>query len=506
MPKFSDQEFLDKKEQYVKEHGYSITLPRLGDIIHVPIIQPMTDREKSLWYSNQKTEIPHHRQLQLQAIKERNRERYLRMQASPIPNWAQSFASVLAAGDDAQDAMITLAALGRIAIKFIPRVLSRFLIGPVGWLWLISELMSLLMAPAGCALNPIGCKRMMRKKLARRAKNLKAGLKGYAKSGGFLPSFSDGIQALQVTDNIWGFGVSIGPIFGAAYDLMSGGIRWIRGEKVSFKSAPSDIEIYQRASDKVHNYARWKRPKEKMSKAEFLNWKSDKIRSGTWGVASQQDDMIQKAARLHATWGGVFTRTDYMQETLFYCGAELAGQGIKNILDHWNPIENIEGLEHIQIRAYAEPNPLIEEMLKEEGRDPDHGVAWPAIGREWATYDQIFKATSEVAAGNFAHFSETCPREDLKIIAENSAIESGLHSIALLEGEHNIRIQYHAAIDIVETLLNNRYTVPKTITMDQVATFAQWMLDQQEVDTRPTLKEILSFARNVAGFEFVTKY
>jgi len=506
MPKFSDQEFLAKKAQYVKENGYSITFPRLGDIIHVPIIQPMTDREKGLWYTNKKDEIPHHRQLQLQAIKERNRERYQRMQASPIPNWATSYTSMLTAIDDAQDAIISLAMIGRLAVKFLPKVISRFLVGPVGWIWLIAELMSLLVAPTACALNPLACKMMMKKKLARRAKGLKAGVKGYAKSGGFLPSFAEGIQALQVTDSIWGFGLAIGPIFGAAYDLIFGGVRWIKGEKVSFKSPPSDVEIYTKAADKLHTYARWKRPKEKMSKAEFLDWKASKVKSGSWGVASQQDDMVQKAARLHTTWGGIFKRTDYMEETLSYCGAELAGQGMKNVLDYWNPVENIEGLEHIQIRAYAEPNPLIEEMLKEEGRDPDHGIAWPALGREWATYEQISVATAKVTAENFAHFSETCPREDLKIIAENSAIEAGLHSIALLEGQENIKIEYHAAMDIVETLLTHRYAVPKTITVDQMATFATWMLDQQEVDTRPTLKEILAFAHNVAGFDFVTRY
>jgi len=506
MPKYSDQEFLDKKAQYVKENGYAITFPRLGDIIHVPIIQPMTEREKSLWYSGKKDDIPPHRQLQLQAIKERNRERYQRMQASPIPNWMSSYTSMLTALDDAQDAIISLAMIGRLAVKILPRLLTRFLVGPVGWIWLIAELMSLLVAPTACALNPLACKRMLHKKMQRRAEGLKAGIKGYAKSGGYLPSFAEGIQALQVTDQIWGFGLAIGPIFGAAYDLIFGGVRWLQGEKVTFKSPPSDVEIYTKAADKIHNYARWKRPKEKMSKAEFFNWKHDKIRDGTWVAKTQQDDMVQKAARLHTTWGGIFRRTDWIEETIFYCGAELAGQGIQNILDSWNPVDNIEGLENLEIRAYAEPNPLIEEMLIEEGRDPEAGIAWPSLGKEWATYEEISAATAKVAAENFLHFSEACPRDDLKIIAENSAIEAGLHAIALLEGQQNITIQYHAAIDIVETLLNNRYSLPSTITIEQMAIFAQWMLDQNEVGTRPTLKEILAFARNLAGFDFITQH
>jgi len=505
MPRFTDEEFRQKKAAYVAEHGYSITFPRLGDIIHVPIIQPMTTQEKSLWYSGRKNEIPEHRQLHLQAIKERNREKYQRMMASPVPEWANSFASILAAADDAQDAIITLAAIGRIFTKFLPRFLTRFFAGPIGWLWLIAELMSLLMAPAGCALNPMACKKILRKKMARRAKNLKAGVKGYAKSGGFMPSFAEGIQVLQVTDNIFGWGLSIGPIFGLAYDLASGGVRWVRGEKVSFKSAPSDVEIYRKAGDTIHDYARWKRPKSNMTRSEYLDWKEERIKSGSWGVRSQQDDMVSKAMKLHTTWGGVIRRTDYMEETLFYCGAELAGQGVKNLLDYWNPMENVEGLEHLQIRAYDEPNPMLEEMLIEEGLDPEKGIAWPSLGKEWATYEEISRTTAPIAAGNFSHFTETCPSESLKIVAENSAIEGALHNIAMLEGEQRIRIQYHAAIDIAETLLDNRYSLPLNVTQEQINRFGQWMLDHEQLDTRPTLSEILDFAKISAGFEFITK-
>lgn len=526
MPTFSDQEYLDKKAKYVAENGYTVTFPRFGDIIHVPIIPRMTDQEKGLWYSGRRKEIAPRRQQQLSFIKERNRERYNRMMASPTPNWVSSYTSILTALDDAQDALITLAAIGRIAIKFIPRFLSRFLMGPVAWLWLISSLMSLLMAPSMCALTPLKCKREMKKKLARRRKSLSArvrtpekftkawyrmqkeklkrGYKGYAKSGGFLPSFAEGIQVLQVTDGIYGYGLAIGPIFGLAYDLIAGSVRWSMGQKVSFKNAPSDVEIYQRVADKKNNYARWKRPKEKMSRDQFLNWKHDKIRAGTWGVRSQQDDLVQKAMKQHSTYGGVLRRTDYLEETLFYIGNQLASQGIKNVLDYWDPTYEVEGLEHIEVEAYCEPNPLIEEMLREEGVDPEAGIAWPSTGTRWATYEDISRTTAPVAAANFAHFSDTCPDERLKIIGEISAIEGALHSISMIEEEGLVDIQYHAAITITETLLDHGYSFPKTITEDQIYKFGYWCLDQEEVGQQPTLREILHFADINCGFEFTT--
>ncbi len=527
MPKFTDAEFLKKKAAYVKENGYSITIPKFRDIVHLGMHKPMTQQEKALWYSGRKNEIPKHRHIELNYQKERSRERYHKYMSSPIPNVVSNITSVLTAVDDAQDAIISLAALGRLACFVLPKVIVKFLAWPIGLLWLTATIMGLLIAPSACALNPIACKRYMRLKLAMRSKTLKgksrsmgkriknvakyqkarmgAGLKGYATSGKFYPSFSEGIQMLQVTDSIYGVGVSIGPIFGCAYDLISGGVRWAMGQKVTFKNSPSDIEVYRKSADKINNYARWKRPKKKMSQSEFLSWKEKKIASGTWGVKSRQDDAVLQATRLHQIGYGIKRRTNWEEETLFYANAEIAGQGMENILNHWDPVLNIEGAEHIEIEGYNNPNPLIEEMLREEGVDPESRIGWPSLGKRWAKYSEIQESIAPVAADNIKYFSENCPSEDLKAIAEMSATSCGLQAIAHMIGPEWLEIQYHAAIDIAEMLLDKRYAFPLTITEKQLIAFAEWTQAHEDNNSRPDLREVLGYAKNSLGFEFVTK-
>jgi len=550
MPEFADDKFLEKKAEYVKEHGHSITIPRFSDIVHLGMHKPMTTREKVLWYSGKKHEIGKSRQIELYYQKERSRERYQKMMASPIPNVVSSITSVLTALDDTQDAIISLAAIGRIACFFLPKLITGLLAWPIGLLWFIATIMSLLMGPSMCALNPMSCKRYMRMKLAYRAHTLKAqakdigkpwykmtakekalhraskktlgsrakylakyqkarlqtGLTGYATSGSFMPSFAEGIQMLQVTDNIWGVGVSIGPIFGAAYDLMSGGVRWARGEKVAFKNAPSDIEVYQKASDQYNDYARWKRPKTKMTKSEFLSWKEKKIASGTWGIKNKQHDSIHQARRLHEHNYGMNRHTDWVQETLLYTNAEIAGQGNQITLDHWDPVLNIEGAEHIEIEAYNEPNPLIEEMLIEEGVNPDDRIGWPSLGKRWASYEELQTSIAPIAAANIKYFSENCTDENLKNIAEKSATAFGLEAIASMIDPEWLTIQYHACITIAEALLDKGYAFPPTATKKQVFDFAQWTQDHEDANTRPLLRETLDYAKNSLGFEFITKY
>lgn len=527
MPEFTDEEYEAKKAKYVAKHGYTVTVPRLGDIIHIRKEKKMTAGEMDLWYSGRRKEIPERRLMNLYKQKERSKEKYNRMLASPIPNWLSNYTSVLTAWDNVQDVVITLAAIGRIALKFLPRVFGGLLAWPISILWLVASIMSTIAAPTMCILKPMACKRKMKKDLERRRKALRAkhkppesgtkafyemqknklkhGFKGYARSGGFMPSFSEGIQALQVTKDIWGVGLSIGPIFGLAYDLMSGGVRWAIGQKVAFKNAPSDIEIYRKAVDKKHEYARWKRPKTKMTRAEFAAWKEKKIASGTWGIKSKQDDDCLKAMKISQHTYGWKHETVWEEQTTLYCMTELAGQGIKNILNHWNPMENVEGLEHIEIEAYNEPNPLIEEMLQEEGLDPEKGIAWPQLGKRWATYEEIQTSLAPIAAENFEYFCKNCEDKNLKAVIENSAIEFGLQNIAMLEGTKSIEIQYHAALDIAETLLDNNYSFPLSITEGQIIDFAQWTQDCEETNHRPGLKEILAYAKNSLKFEFTTK-
>jgi hypothetical protein len=527
MPEFTTEKYEKKKADYIAKNGYVVTFPQIGDIIHLGLDKPMTEPEKILWYSGKRNEIPERRLMDLYKQKARKKEKYERMLSSPIPNWVSNYTSVLTAWDNVQDVIISLAAIGRIAIKFLPRFAVGWIAWPVSILWLVASVMSTIAAPTMCVLMPMSCKIKMKKDLQRRKKALKArhkppesgtkaffevqkdklkrGFKGYAKSGGYMPSFSDAIQAAQVTKDIWGVGLSIGPIFGLAYDLMSGGVRWAIGQKVAFKRAPYDIEIYRKAKDMKHEYARWKRPKTKMTKAEFIAWKEEKIASGTWGIRSKQDEDIQKAMRISQHTYGWKHQTHWETEAAIYCATEIAGQGIRNILDHWNPMENVEGLEHIEIEAYNEPNPLIEEILIEEGLDPEAGIAWPQLGKRWATYEEIQTSLAPVAAENFEHFTENCDDEQLKAVMENSTIEFGLHNIAMLEGTRSIEIQYHAAIEIGETLLNHRFSFPLSITEKQIIDFAEWCEACEETNTRPKLREILRYARDALGFEFTTK-
>jgi len=524
LPKFATSVWQQKKQEHTDKHGYSIYFPKIGDIIHLKQTRPITDYEKELWYTGRRDEIPARRRKNLETQKARARQNYTKMLSSPIPNWLSNYTSVLTSWDNLQDVLITLAAIGRIAIKFLPKLAMGWLSWPIGLLWLLASIMSTIAAPSMCVLSPMKCKRRMHAEIRRRNKMLRArgiapergtrawmkmeasrlkhGFKGYAKSGGFLPSFSEAIQALQVTKDIWGVGLSIGPIFGIVYDLMSGGVRWARGEKVKFVNAPWQIEVYQKPEDTKHNYARYKRPPGKMTKAQYLYWRKNTIKDAKTGIKSEQDLLFHQALRMSQTSYGWKHGTDFELEAAMYCGAEIAGQYMHNTIADWNPMENIEGIEHIQIEAYNEPNPLIEEVLQEQGMDPDGGIQWPSTGTRWATYEDIQRTLAPIAAENFEYFCENCPTEDLSAIAENSAIEHGLQAMELLEGPKFLQIKYHAGLTIAEMLLNQKFAFPMDIEEPQMEKFAGWCQAHEENNTLPKAADIHTYAKNALDITF----
>jgi len=131
-------------------------------------------------------------------------------------------------------------------------------------------------------------------------------------------------------------------------------------------------------------------------------------------------------------------------------------------------------------------------------------IGWPSLGKRWASYEELQTSIEPIAAGNIKHLTENCPDMALKAISEMSATASGLQAISSLIGSEWIEIQYHADLDIAETLIDNNYSFPKNITEKQVIDFAAWTQAHEDANTRPNLRDILGYGKNSLDFEFTT--
>lgn len=272
------------------------------------------------------------------------------------------------------------------------------------------------------------------------------------------------------------------------------------GQKVTIRDSPWPVETYQKKGDTKYNYIRYAGRPTSGTTAEQLTWRQNAIRSGLTGVRNEEDYVLQQALRVSQTYAGFKHGTDFMLETAIYCGTEIAGHGNWNSLQDWNPMENVDGLEHLEIEAYNEPNPLQEEVLAEMGLDPQKGVSWPQLGHRWATYDDIFKSLAPIAAENFEHFTENEQNQDLLAVMENSAIEMGLESIAQMEGEDFIEIDYHAALNIAQMILGGGKAFPLDIEEEQMVEFAKYAQGYEDAGYLPSNKDVELYCEHRLDF------
>jgi len=466
LPKFTTAEFDKRKRKYQEKYGYTITVPGLTEIIHLFPFSPMTEKETALWKARKYDEIPPERLKEIRNEKAKKKAKFLAMMGSPSPKILRSAGAILTALDDLQDAVATLACIGLITAAVVGGTTAAVLAGPLGWVVGASALLNLI--------NPFSRLRGRKNKAStgRAAKKAventtdknpfskKARAKVAKNISKFRPTIGNAIEALQVTDNIWGVGICLGPIMGFIQDSIAGTVRKAMGQKVSIKGPPEYVPDYlQKARD---------------------------------------------AGKALAVVNGYKWKSDFMDEVYTFMAANLIVQTVEPYLFDYNPLEEVDDLSSYIIKAPRPTDILILEIIEEAGYDLDEVCNWPQNGEQWISYGELAERTAEQATINLRHFAEKNKNSELAFIAGQNAHDFALHSLAAWEGEEQVEIEYLSCSRIVITILDHGWCYPDDIRMDQVRKFEDWCYVHEYMGTVPSGKEIWRYADLFCDFRWAT--
>lgn len=486
LPKFTDDQFEAQKVKYVAKHGYTITVPAWDDIIKIKRFKEMTEEEIKLWKKRKYDEIPAGRLAEIREHKEKKRKKFLAMLASPSPKIVRSAGAILTALDDLQDAVSTLACVGVLVAALIGGTTASVLAGPLGWIVGASTLLSLINPYSrlkGPKINPavgMGPKRELEKltdknpfskkaraRTSNKVKNwrkhrewMKKTPKGreILKRWTPIPKIGNIIEGLQVTENVFGLGLSLGPIMGFAQDLIAGTVRAAMGQKITFV-----------------------KPKEV--------WPEHVLKAA-------------RASKANAVLHGFEWESDFQDEVDSFLAAHLSLQVLDPYLQDWNPMEEVEDLALYEIQAPRPTDILTLEVIEEEGHTLDEVCNWPQNGKEWITYDELQEKTAEIAPKNLRHFAEKNKNSPLAFIAGQNAHDFALGSLAAWEGEDCVEVEYLPTSRIVITILMHGWCYPEAVTDAQVQKFEDWVYVHEYMGTVPTGKEIRHYAEVFCGFSW----
>ena len=466
LPKFTKEEFDERKRKYNEKYGYTVTVPAFKDIIHLFPFPPMTEHETALWKARKYEEILPGRLEQIRDEKARKKAKFLAMMASPSPKILRSAGAILTSLDDLQDAVSTLACIGLITAAVVGGTTAAVLVGPLGWVVGASALLNLV--------NPFSRLRGRKKKAytGRAAKkeaekltdknpfSKKSRAKVAKRITKFMPSIGNAVEALQVTDNIWGIGLCIGPIMGFVQDVLSAKVRMAMGQKVKIEIAPG--------------------------------WKPKHLATAS------------NALRAVSVMHGYPWKSDFMDETYSFIAANLAQQVLAPYLDEYNPMEEIDDLAKYEIEAPRPTDILTLEVIQEAGYSVDEVCNWPQNGERWISYGELAEKTEKQATENLRHYAEENKNSALAFIAGQNAHDFALHSLAAWEGEDQVEIEYLSCSRIIIIILDNGWCYPDDIRMDQVRKFEDWCYVHEYMGTVPSGKEIWRYAEMFCDFRWAT--
>lgn len=212
----TDREAVDAHDR--RHSNLELYIPEWSDVIRIGPNPKATKEEMREYYKAVAEGRPPNLDPDLIAAIENKRRKMLAMKNSEVPDAVNKLGRVLTVIDNINDAMITASYLARVGALVAPPF-APFLLGVSAGLLVGANILNLAMWLSPLALPQQLAKRQMSKMLR------KFGVKGLLKGIGlppqvakFLPSFSEAIQIAQTAADFTGYGLSIGPIYGAVQE------------------------------------------------------------------------------------------------------------------------------------------------------------------------------------------------------------------------------------------------------------------------------------------------
>ncbi|MFX0121487.1 MAG: hypothetical protein ACFE9A_19015 [Candidatus Hodarchaeota archaeon] len=415
IPDLTNEDYERQKAEYHAQHGYTITIPALEDVLKIPMEKPISAEEHERWKAKDYDYFSAQRLAEMRQMKAKRVANYQRFLADPSPKVVRNFQSIMTALDDAQDALNTVGAVGMLAKKAAPRALSRLLTGPVGVVMTAADVLNLIASvPMMCMLD-----KKPKRAVARYTECnpfTKKGRVKYAKKlRNWKPSSADVIQGLQTTDQVFGFGISLGPLVGLPISLASGAARAIQGEEVKIKFAPWDWKHWQKVAMKFTNSM-----------------------GVLWGMPHSTDDM------------------ELVQSLTAYT---FSNQALFDHYQNWNPLDAIEDLDVIEIEAPRAENILTQEAITEGGHTLDDGIGWPSVNKQIASLAELHETIPSYAIDNLVAHLKRMRQNWYGWSASESASNSALYTLGILEGKEMVEFDYTCAQKLSQRVIESRQTI-----------------------------------------------
>jgi len=411
------------KAEYVAKYGYAVLIPDFNDVVHY-----LPDE----WMSPT-------------ARKERKARNLYRILASPSPQWALSYSSVMCWLDNIQDSMTTGLVLSLFFRKWLPKVFARA-VPVLGWILLAYDLLSMLVQVGRTPFTPMKAKRSLCEVLRSNPFTKKAKRSRQMRLWRMKPGWGAACEVLQTTDWLFGVGLSLGSIFGTIMDTAFAGYRYITGEPVRYLREPPVREMY-----------------------EITQFKS------------------LRAAGMISSAGQVFDDETHFWTYITYAGNILFASPA--ILDD-PPEEYYEDPMNVLVPADRPTNPETIAVIEAHGLSVEDGVRWPANEQKEISLHELSDWQALNAYNSTIDYLYRHNNDWYGFLAAGFMHEAHNLFLDSLDPGADVQEEYAPVVHVCLQLIKNGITPTDDTQTQQWAQFEQWCADYRTVNNDyPSIKE-----------------
>lgn len=458
LPRFTTEEFEIKKAEYTAKHGFEVHIPGFEEIFKWRIPKEPTDEELKLYRKKDPDLLLPGRYDEIKELMEEKRERFLRMLSSPTPKIIRNVTSFMTAVDDVNDTLGTFAWVAKVAAKKLPSSLGKVFSGPAGWALTGAEITNVMMALSRSPTKALRLQHELNHFASDNPFSKKAKLRRLNKLKRLAITKGELIEALQTTDNLFGIGLCLGPIFALLYDVPAGFYHHIRGEKVTITGLPKPLLWF----DRVWNRA--------MKSAAYM-WT---------GIDPALDDLLPKA-------GPAFN---------------VATQMARSVLENESPLDLIEPIDGLEVEAPRPIHPSTRQIIEDELGDPDARVGWPHNDQTYSSLADIFDGNVEPIIDRIKSWEHEKRNDVEGFVSAQNISQSGLNVLAMLEGDDALELDYDSSVMAILKLLNQRWRFPPDVTREQGTCFFSEVEIHSKQDIELDHQELLKIAEDHCGLVF----
>jgi len=460
LPRFTDAEFEAKRAAYVAEHGYQVHIPGFDEIIHWNVIPEPSDVELAYYRKKDITHLGDKRYNDIKTLMDNKRAAYHRILSSPSPAWLRNSSSALTFIDDINDTLGTLGVVARTLAHALPASLGKFVMGPAGWLFTAADIANIAMTLTRLPWKTKRLQHELHATLKDHPLSKKARLRRVEKLKRIGLSKGEIIEGLQTTDNIFGYGLCLGPIMGLLYDIPSGLYHHVRGEKVVITGLPAPLLWWDRI---------WSNTLKSL--AEIF-----------YGSPPMPDEDRDKAAI-----------------AMHYC--TLAMQSALKLSAELDLIPPVEG---IQILPRTPEHPSTIEVIQEHGNDPTKNIGYPSSDSFYQDASHHWEKNREDISAGVKKWMNNGKSSMQTMVAAQNAVAAGQMAMANLCGESEVEWEYDPVTATLLKLYNEGLTLPQDVNIQDVQAWAAHITQLAMTDGTVDVRAAMDIATYDHHFSFTT--